>query len=82
MPLDLEQAQNLRAGDILYHMYVKDSRKNPSKARVTSIKTWKQSPHRVLVRWKHGLYTHGEITELGLSQWTLDESEARQSDYE
>jgi hypothetical protein len=68
--LNLIAAKNLKVGDYIYY---DDPRKNGRpRAVITSIKTWKRNPDRILIGWKHGLYQHGKITEKDLSKWTTE----------
>lgn len=70
-PLTLAQAKSLKHGDTLYARYATNADGTPSRAKVTSVKTWKTRPNEVLVGWKHGLYTYGHFREYQLEAWTL-----------
>lgn len=74
--LTLEEAKNLKHGDIVYFRLENDSRGALKKVRVTGkVKTWKRSPEKVQVPWKYGFYNHnsGYITETNLENWTLED---------
>ena len=55
--ITLEQAKNLKIGDILIDRRGKKYKVNGK------VKTWKRSPDRVRVPLKHGLYTYDYIDE-------------------
>ena len=64
----LEQAKNLKHGQILYHVSQKNADGTPQRWRVNGLpKTWKRSPNRVSVPLKHGLYDYEYLTEDSLS---------------
>jgi hypothetical protein len=54
-PLTLEAAKALRKGNYVYAIGFYDSTDEPSRYRVTSIKTWKTRPAQIEVRLKRGL---------------------------
>ena len=54
--ITLEQAKNLKKGQILLT-------KDGKRWKVTSVKTWKRSPDKVLVGLKHGLYQYDQLDE-------------------
>lgn len=70
--MNLEQAKNLRQGQMVYHVTKKNADGTPMRARVTSIKTWKRSPERIEVRVKHGLYDYATFTQNELDQLTTN----------
>lgn len=66
--MTLEQAKNLVSGEHVHHVSKKNADGTPIRARITSVKTWKRSPHRVEVRVKHGLYDYATFSEYELDQ--------------
>ena len=69
MAITLEQAKNLRPGDMLHHVTNKNADGTPERWKVNGQpKIWKRSPERVQIPVKHGLYDFGYITE----QWLDD----------
>ena len=71
--MTLNEAKNLRAGDMVYHVWKKNADGTPMWARVTSVKTWKRSPERLELRVKHGLYDYAMFNENELDQLTTKE---------
>ena len=64
MTITLDQAKNLKFGQILHHTINKNADGTPQRWRVNGkIKTWKRSPDRVQVPVKYGLYGFGYVTE-------------------
>lgn len=61
--MDLQTAKNLRPGDYVHHVEKKNADGSPMRAKVTSVKTWKRNPDRVLIGLKHGLYDYVKFTE-------------------
>lgn len=61
--MTLQEAKNLKQGQLVYHVSKKNSDGSPMRAKVTSIKTWKRSPERVEVRVKRGLYEYAIFNE-------------------
>ncbi len=60
----LEQAKNLKYGQILHHVSQKNADGTPQRWRVNGKpKTWKRSPERVSVPLKHGMYDYEHLTE-------------------
>jgi hypothetical protein len=55
--ITLEEAKNLKHGDILIDQWGKRWRINGK------VKTWVRSPEKVRVPVKHGLYSYDYITE-------------------
>jgi hypothetical protein len=68
--MTLEEAKNLSQGQMVYHVSKKNADGSPMRARVTSVKTWKRHPYRVLVSVKHGLYDYAKFHEDELNQIT------------
>lgn len=76
MPITLEQAKNLKYGDILYHVKNKNSDGTPQRWKVNGkVKTWKRSPERVRVPLKHGLYRYDYLDEHTLDLVNLEEGD-------
>jgi len=72
MAITLEQAKNLKYGQILHHVTDKNADGTPRRWGVTGkVKIWKRSPNRVEVPLKHGLYDHEHLTEHTLSLVSL-----------
>lgn len=66
--ITIDEAKNLRVGDILYHTENKNKDGSPQRWRVNGVpKTWKRSPEKVRVPMKHGLYDFDYLTETDLS---------------
>lgn len=72
--MTLNEAQNLRAGQLIYSTQMEGSDKRPLRAKVTSVKTWATRPERVEIRVKRGLKDFFRINEQELINW--DPSEA------
>lgn len=72
--ITLEQAKQLKHGQILHHAQARNADGTPQRWRVSGkVKTWKRSPHRVEVPLKHGLYSHRHLTEEDLDAFCLPE---------
>lgn len=70
--ITLEQAKNLRYGDVLYHTRNKNADGTPQRWRVNGKpKTWKRRPDRVRVPVKWGLKTYDYVTERDLDLVSL-----------
>ena len=68
--MTLEQAKNLKHGEILYHKFNRNADGTPQRWRVNGkVQTWKRSPERVRVPIKCGLYLHDEVNEKNLNSW-------------
>lgn len=62
--ITIEQAKNLKHGQILHHVKNKNADGSPQRWRVSGKpKTWKRDLGRVSVPVKHGLYQNDYITE-------------------
>ena len=62
--ITLQQAKDLKFGDILHHVTNKNSDKTPQRWKVNGkVKTWKRDINRISIPVKHGLYTYDYITE-------------------
>jgi hypothetical protein len=71
-PLTLATAKGLHAGVTLYSTHYRNADGTSSKARVTSVQTWKTRPGEVRVNWKHGMKIFGHETEYTLDRWSLE----------
>lgn len=70
--ITLEQAKNLKYGDLLHHTINKNADGTPQRWRVNGKpKTWKRSPNKVRVPVKWGLKTCDYITERDLDLVSL-----------
>lgn len=67
--MTLAEAKSLRNGDYIHSLTKTNADGTPMRARVTSVKTWKKSPERVLIGYKHGMYDFGKIDETELSDY-------------
>lgn len=78
MSITLQQAKDLRRGDMLYHVTHRQGRgKEAQRWKVNGqVKTWKRSPERVQVPIKHGLYSFDYLTESDLHLVCLSQEEA------
>lgn len=70
--MNIEEAKNLKPGQIIYHTQLKDCQGAKKKFTVTSVKKWKTRPNEVEVRTKFGLYTFLKFTDLELNQITTE----------
>ena len=78
--ITLEQAKQLKHGQILYHVTNRNSDKTPQRWRVNGmVKTWKRNPDKVQVPLKYGLYGYDYLAENDLYLVCLTEQEALQS---
>jgi len=72
MAITLEQAKNLKVGDILYHNGSSNKDGTPTRWKVNGKpKTWKRQPGMVRVPLKHGLYSFDYLTEDYLHEFDL-----------
>ena len=71
--ITLQQAKNLKHGDILHHTVNKNADGTPQRWRVNGmVKRWKRNPDRIQVPLKHGLYRYDYLTENDLDIVSLD----------
>jgi len=70
--MTLNEAKQLKNGQMVYHTSKKNADGTPMRAKVTSIKTWKRSPDRVEVNVKRGLYEYATFNEYELDQLTTE----------
>lgn len=62
--MDLEQARQLRVGQILHHTIDKNKDGTPERWRVNGrIKTWKTRPDDIRIPLKRGLFDYGYLTD-------------------
>jgi hypothetical protein len=72
--MTIEEARNLKYGDILYHTINKNADGTKQRWKVTGkVKTWKKNPDRILIPVKNGLYNFGYIKSHDLHLVTLEE---------
>jgi hypothetical protein len=72
--ITLEQAKNLKHGDILYHVINRNADGSPQRWRVNGkVRTWKRNPERIQVPLKYGLKNFDYLTENELDLVCLDE---------
>ena len=65
--ITLEQAKNLKRGDILHHISHKNSDGTPVRWKVNGkVKTWKRDPSRMEVPVKHGIYDYDTLSDCDL----------------
>ena len=70
--MNINQAKNLKHGDIVHHKELKNADGTPARGRVNGkVKTWKRDTSRVSVPMKHGLYNYFYITEDNMQDFTL-----------
>jgi hypothetical protein len=64
MSITLDEAKNLKYGDILFHAIHKNADGTPQRWKVNGkVKTWKRNPKRVYIPLKHGLNHYDHLTE-------------------
>lgn len=74
--MTLEQAKNLKRGQIVYDNLYVDAKGNSMKWKVNGkVRTWKRSPELVIVPIKYGLYEYGHVTEWNLDNYRVEEVE-------
>jgi hypothetical protein len=72
--ITLEQAKNLKHGQILHHTINKNADGSPQRWRVNGkVKTWKKDSGRVRVPLKYGLYGYDYLDENSLNLVDLPE---------
>ena len=70
--LTLQDAKNLRPGDMLHHTSNKNADGTPQRWKVNGQpKTWKTRPDEVRVPIKHGLYSFDYVTQNDLEMVEL-----------
>ena len=73
--MTITDAKSLKAGDMVYHVTLKNRDGSPMRARVTSIKTWKRDTSKVEVHVKHGMYDYAVFNQDELGYITTKEAE-------
>ena len=72
--ITLDQAKDLKHGDILYHVTYKNADGTPQRWRVNGkVKLWKRSPDKIQIPLKHGLYSYDYLAQDDLDLVSLDE---------
>jgi len=75
--IKLEDAKQLKLGQIIYEIGQFNADKTPKRWRVNgNVKTWVRSPHKVQVPLKHGMYVYDYLDENTLDKLCLTEKEA------
>jgi len=71
--MTFDQAVNLRPGQTIYHVDLRNADKTPLRARVNGkIKRWKRDPSRFEIPMKHGLRHCFYLRETDLDSWTIE----------
>ena len=82
--ITLEQAKNLKYGQVLEHTKLTNADKTPMRFVIKgAAKTWKRNKDRIRIPLKRGLYEFGELTN-GTSEkggYTLNLNEVNLSEY-
>lgn len=77
-PITLQDAKDLRPGQLLYQIGKFGSDGRPIRWMVNGKpKTWKTMPEKVRVPLKHGLYTYTDLTHEDLEQVSLTQHDTR-----
>lgn len=71
--MTLEQAKGLRQGQVVHQVGAFNKDGTPRRWKVTSVKTWKGNPSRVLIGLKYGLYGYDNVSEHDLHHIELPE---------
>lgn len=72
--ITLQEAKNLKHGDILYHTNNKNADGSKQRWRVNGkVKIWKRNPEKVKVPLKYGMYRYDYLTERELNLVSLSE---------
>lgn len=72
-----EEAELISKGDLLYHRSARQAGgREPSRAKVTSIKKWVRDPSRIEIGLKHGLRDTFRIGPADLPNWFRTSAEA------
>ena|SRR3989304_4379202 len=73
--ITINQAKQLRHGQILYHTENKNADGTPQRWRVNGkVKLWKRDSNRIEIPIKHGLYGYDYLTEHTLGCLCLNEN--------
>lgn len=73
--MTIDEAKQLKQGTWIYTSYGAQNRREPLRAKVTSVKTWKRTPGRIEVRVKYGLYGYWKLHPEHLSYWSTVQEE-------
>lgn len=79
--MNIEQAKQLKQGQIVYHKIKTNADGSPMRAKVTSVKTWKRSPEKIEIGLKRGLYDYAKFTENELHLLSYSENWLKESDF-
>lgn len=72
--MTFDEAKQLRQGQIIYHVSLKNADKSALRARVNGqVKLWKTRPNEIQVPMKHGLRDCFYLTQDNLKDWSLNE---------
>jgi hypothetical protein len=69
--MTIEQAKQLKSGDMVHHVSKLNADKTPMRAKVTSVKTWKTRQNQIEVHVKRGMYEYAVFNERELDQIDL-----------
>ena len=62
MGITLEEAKQLKYGDMIYSNHFQNADGSPVRWRVNGqVKTWKKDPYRIQIPVKHGMYRNGYL---------------------
>lgn len=74
MSITVEQAKELKVGQILYVKNLFNADGSFKRYKVNGkVKVWKRSPEKVKIPVKHGLYEYGYVTHENLEYFSLNE---------
>lgn len=76
--MTIQEAKNLKIGQLIYSTHKKNADGTPMRAKVLSVKTWKRSPEKVLVSVKHGLYDYVKFNKYQLDEITNKEKDSNE----
>ena len=62
----------LNTGDIIQHKKLRNADNTFQRFKITSIKTWKTRPDKILIGLKRGLYEYYKINETDLSWFFIE----------
>jgi hypothetical protein len=70
--LQPDNARYLCVGNMLYHGTRVNADGTAMRGRITSVKTWKRTPDRVQIGYKHGLYDTGYLSAVDMPEFYVD----------
>jgi len=73
--ISIEEAKQLKPGDILYDIELKNPDGSPQWWRVVSKKIWKTKPNAIRIEVKNRLNNISSVTEFDLQYFTLEKEE-------